>query len=90
LSREFHPIFDESDLVNLSNYHIYLKLMINGVTSKAFSAATLPPPERKTSHREEIIKLSRERYGRPRKEVEKEILFRPSYPDRSYDQRLPI
>lgn len=90
LAREFDPIFDETDLVNLSNYHIYLKLMINGITSKAFSATTLPPPERKTSHKEEIIELSRERYSRLRKEVEKEILFKPSCPDRPYDQRLPI
>ena len=90
LAREFHPVFDETDLVNLPNYHIYLKLMINGVTSRAFSATTLSPPEPKTSHREEIIRLSRKRYGRPRNEVEKEILFKSSYTDRSYDQRLPI
>jgi hypothetical protein len=76
LAREFHPIFDETDLVNLPNYHIYLKLMINGVTSRAFSAITLPPPQRKISHKEEVIKLSREKYGKPRKEVEREILFK--------------
>ncbi len=64
LSQEFYPVFDESDLVNLPNFNIYLKLMIDGVTSNAFSAITLPPPERKESHREAIIRLSRERYGR--------------------------
>jgi type IV secretory pathway TraG/TraD family ATPase VirD4 len=76
LSREFHPIFSETDLVNLANHHVYLKLMIDGVTSKPFSATTLHPPERGISHKEELIKLSRKRYGRPRKEVEKEIIFK--------------
>jgi hypothetical protein len=41
LEKEFHPEFTAHDLVNLPNYHIYLKLMIDGVVSKASSAATL-------------------------------------------------
>lgn len=76
LAREFHPVFDETDLVNLPNYNIYLKLMIDGVASRAFSAVTLPPPERSASFKGEIINLSRERYGRPRKDVEREIIFK--------------
>jgi hypothetical protein len=64
--------------------------MINGVTSKAFSATTLPPPQRKISYKEEVIKLSRERYGKPRKEVEREILFKSSYSSRTYNRRVPI
>jgi len=28
LAKEFNPTFDEKDLVNLPNHHIYLKLMI--------------------------------------------------------------
>src|SRR5205814_3600006 len=43
LEKEFHPEFAASDLVNLPNYHIYLKLMIDGMVSKPFSALTLPP-----------------------------------------------
>jgi hypothetical protein len=30
-----------SDLINLPNYHIYLRLMIDGVVSQPFSAETL-------------------------------------------------
>jgi hypothetical protein len=41
LEKEFHPEFAATDLVNLPNYHIYLKLMIDGVVSKPFSAVTL-------------------------------------------------
>ena len=43
LEKEFHPEFSASDLVNLPNYHIYLKLMVDGVVSRPFSATTIPP-----------------------------------------------
>jgi len=42
LEKEFHPEFWANDLVNLPNYHIYLKLMIEGVVSNPFSAVTIP------------------------------------------------
>jgi DNA helicase HerA-like ATPase len=76
LSREFHPVFRESDLINLPNHQIYLKLMIDGFTAQAFSAITLAPFEKGGSYREEIVEVSRRKYGRQRKEVEKEILYR--------------
>lgn len=44
IAREFAPEFSATDLVNLPNYHIYLKLMIGGHVSSPFSAVTLPPP----------------------------------------------
>src|SRR5260221_2066952 len=43
LVREFQPKFEELDLLQLSNYSIYLKLMINGTTAKPFSAVTHEP-----------------------------------------------
>jgi hypothetical protein len=43
LAREFVGEFDETELVQLPNYRIYLKLMINGSPSKPFSAVTLSP-----------------------------------------------
>jgi hypothetical protein len=76
LKNEFSPVFDETDLVSLPNYHIYLRLMINGVTSRPFSAITLPPPEFKTSHKATVIAASRMKFGRPRVEVEREITER--------------
>jgi hypothetical protein len=41
LAREFVGQFDETDLVQLPNYRIYLKLMIDGTPSRPFSATTL-------------------------------------------------
>lgn len=74
LEREFAPEFDANDLVNLSKYKIYLRLMIDGVASRPFSANTLPPVEKpETSNRETIIKVTREKYATPREEVEDKI-----------------
>jgi len=75
LEKEFSPEFSVNDLVSLGFAQIYLKLMIDGFASRPFSAVTLPPilPEGR-SHREKIIKISRERYGRSRQEVEEKIL----------------
>jgi TraM recognition site of TraD and TraG len=41
LADEFYPFFSARDLINLPNYHIYLKLMIDGVVSQPFSGHTL-------------------------------------------------
>lgn len=41
LAREFQDRFVELDLLQLPNYRIYLKLMIDGVPSRPFSAVTL-------------------------------------------------
>jgi len=40
LAREFSPVFDADDLIALPNYHIFLKLMIDGTPSRPFSATT--------------------------------------------------
>jgi hypothetical protein len=90
LAREFYPVFEEADLVNLANYHIYLKLLINGVTSRPFSAVTFGPPEKNKSRKRTIIELSRKTYARPGREVEREILFRASYSNTAYNHKLAI
>lgn len=40
---QFYPKFDEHDLINLPNYQMYLRMMIDGEATKPFSAETLPP-----------------------------------------------
>lgn len=71
LEREFAPQFSAEDLVNLGFAQIYLKLMINGVSSQPFSAETIPPIElTEPSQRPLVIERSRNRYARPRSEVE--------------------
>jgi hypothetical protein len=43
IARELHNRFEAIDLVRLENYHMALKLMIDGTPSKPLSAITLPP-----------------------------------------------
>lgn len=75
LSREFSPTFNEFDLVNIDRYNAYIKLMINGTASKPFNMATYPLPETATPEIATAIRqLSRLKFGRPKSEVESEIL----------------
>ena len=74
LEKEFYPEFIAQDIVSLSKYNIYLKLMIDGLAGRPFSAQTLPPfPGPEVSNREKIIKVSREKYSTPREKVEESI-----------------
>lgn len=74
LEKEFAPTFTEEDLVNLGLRQIYLKLMIDSVTSQPFSATTLPPiPAPEVSFVKEITEYSRKTFARSKIQVEKEI-----------------
>lgn len=75
LEKEFEPIFMMNDIVNLPKYHIYLKLMIDGIAGDAFSATVLPPIsiEDTTANEEKVIRSSRERYTSSKQEVEDKI-----------------
>ncbi|MBP9749099.1 TraM recognition domain-containing protein, partial [Patescibacteria group bacterium] len=74
LEQEFTPQFVIEDMVSLGKYDIYLKLMINGVASAPFSARTLPPIGDATGNAEKVIRVSRERYAQPRKDIEDKIM----------------
>lgn len=45
IAREFEPVFDRIDLLNLPNHDICLKLMIDGSPSRPFSGTTIPPAQ---------------------------------------------
>lgn len=73
LATEFTPVFEETDLVNLTKYDIYLKLMIDGVASEPFSATGLPPVGHPDNLENRIIAVSRERYAKAKTVVEDKI-----------------
>ncbi len=75
LEREFKPEFTTHDLINLPNRRIFLKLMVDGVSSRPFSASTLPPFKATEASipEEEIVSASRKLYARPRYVIEAEI-----------------
>lgn len=73
LEKEFAPIFTANDIINLGRYEMYLKLMIDGMSSSPFSARGLAPYSDRTGMRDEVIRASRERYARPLDRVEATI-----------------
>lgn len=74
LEKEFAPVFTAEDLVNLGLRQIYLKLMIDSVTSQPFSATTMAPIEVPAiKYVKEVIEESRKVYAKTRAEVEKAI-----------------
>lgn len=76
LTKEFFPVFNEEDFVKLPRYCMYLKLMIDGATSQAFSAESLPLKNLKEDHKDEIVAHSRKMYGKERGLVEAGIVSR--------------
>lgn len=74
MENEFMPTFTIQDLVNLTKFQIYLKLMIDGVSSNPFSANTLPPYANITGNAEKVIRVSRERYAVPRSIIEEKVI----------------
>lgn len=73
LSKQFEPIFEAQDLLNLNNRHFVLSMIINGEKTPAFSATTLSIPKPPNDLTPRIIRNSRLVYSRTREEVEKEI-----------------
>lgn len=71
---EFAPRFMPQDIINLPKYQVYLKLMIDGVTSQPFSALTLPPIAHSTDSEEKVIQQSRERYSIAREKIEEKVV----------------
>jgi hypothetical protein len=75
LEKEFLPAFTAEDIVNLDKYQLYLRLMIDGVGSRPFSAVALPPIKKaEVSFKEQILENSRKVFAKKREDVEKEIM----------------
>lgn len=73
LEKEFAPTFTAEDIVNLGFTEIYLRLMIDGMGSKPFSAKTILPSVEKSNLSKEVIEASRKQYSFSREEVEKVV-----------------
>lgn len=77
MAKEFAPVFNEFDVINIERFNAYIKLMIHNTASRPFNMATLPPPPGGSAEVAQAVKeLSRLKYGRPRSTVTAEILER--------------
>jgi len=75
--KQFAPIFDTRDLVNISNAHTVLRLMMGGLPSQPFTMANLPPLGNVNTELGTAIKqLSAAKFGTTRSLVEAAIFER--------------
>lgn len=84
LAREFQPVFDEQDLLNVERFHTYVKTMIDNEPVPPFSMDTtkdmkLDKKRRNPELAEKIRRLSVLKYGKPIEEVEREIQQRSKF-----------
>lgn len=74
LEKEFAPTFTQQDIVNLGFTQIYLRLMIDGIGSKPFSARTMPALTKAENNCvPQVIEASRRQYAQPREQVEEMV-----------------
>ncbi len=82
-AKVFSEQFDEErvqpiDLVNLPKYTVYNRILVDGMPTPVFSGATLPPPELPSGEEvderaQKVVNFSRQRYAKPRDQVEEKI-----------------
>jgi hypothetical protein len=76
LEKQFEPGFSRFDLVNLDNFNLIIKMMINNKTSSPFKVKALAPTKGRSEIVDAIKKISKLKYSRQREIVEKEIIQR--------------
>lgn len=73
LEEQFGPDIVQLDLLNIANFQFYIRLMIDGVTSKPFSGKGLPPISSRIGGAGKVIELTRKKYGKSRAIIEEKI-----------------
>jgi hypothetical protein len=76
LEHQFEPVFKASDLMNIENYHAYVRILANGTPTKPFDIATVTPPETDRTTLSAIIERSIMEHGEPRRKIEMDIRAR--------------
>jgi len=74
LEKQFAPVFTQTDITNLDNYNAYLRLLSNGRPVKPFNVEVPNIEKGNPSQAEKLRELSSLKFGRPRAEVEAEIM----------------
>lgn len=76
LVKQFEPVFDAQDLLNIDNFNAYVKLLINNMVGVPFNMRCNPPAKSDPLIAAKIKELSRLKYGREKSIVDKEIFER--------------
>ncbi|MES2436527.1 MAG: DUF87 domain-containing protein [Patescibacteria group bacterium] len=81
LEKQFAPEFTAKDIMNIENYHAYLKILVRGKPVKPFDIKAQASPQGKKDHLEKLKELSGLKYGRDRADVEADIMLKYKKPD---------
>ncbi|MDB5204256.1 MAG: hypothetical protein JWP09_284 [Candidatus Taylorbacteria bacterium] len=73
LEKQFSPVFNAKDLLNLDNRNAYMKMLSDGRPVRPFSIATMPPLKGDEGIVAKLKELSYLTYGRERGLIEAEI-----------------
>ena len=76
LEKQFSPEFTAKDLISIENRNAIAKILINGEPSRPFNIKTQNASKGAGALREKLRELSSLTFGRPRAEIEQEILTR--------------
>jgi hypothetical protein len=77
LQKVMQPIFDADDLQRVPNGNMVVRTLIKGIPTQPFSMQGLPPLGNENQKLvQALIQLSAAKYGRPRAQVEAEIMER--------------
>jgi hypothetical protein len=76
IAKEFAPVFNEYDVINIEKFTAYCKLLIDNTAAKPFNMQCLPLTPGDPEIAKAIKQLSRLKYGRDKAIVEAEILER--------------
>jgi len=74
--KQFSPEFSASDIMNIDNFNCYAKILANGVPVKPFNFKALPADDGNPEIVNQLKNLSFQKYGKPRAEIEQEIMNR--------------
>ena len=71
--KQFAPVFESLDFVNIENRNAYMKILTGGIPQKPFDMKTPDLPEANQAQVDDLIHLSSLTYGRDRATVENMI-----------------
>ena len=75
-AKQFAPVVDALDFVNIENYNAYIRMLSGGVPQKPFNIQTPPPIQGNVNQVDDLRELSYLTFGRDRATIESTIRSR--------------
>jgi len=93
IAKEFAPVFNEYDVINIDKYHAYVKLLIDNAPSKPFIMQTYLPDQGSPEIAKKLKEYSRLKYGVEKAVIEQDMgermqLGKNSETDKAMEQEM--